>query len=974
MLRALRCSLPWLLSFLALPAASPAQTIQLKNASTTAELGPRGLLSLTDTESGSRIDLTSDEWSITLDERTLTSYDTKPLVRKTSDNDVTYTYDFPSCPIAVTYALKPGWRFVSKQLRVECAGSRFKVGKVAPWEIKIASPVRSDFVPSVYVPHLGLTLEQSRAKLSGKDYGEFLRFDDSQGAFLTVQNPFLEVQREAQSVNISYVPEMEWQSSWGAFTSDIASLGTYRLTGIRNAREMVQEWHLGPPVRAADGMDKAEVDAFTDCVRAFLIDPAPDPISVLVGWTLNDYQIDVGTAEGRDEYKRIIDTASELGIQTLLYAPGNSKTAERTQSADTWGWEYVLWLGMGQQIRKNQWDPAKDPLPASVSEMLDHAKQKHIGLLAYVYPSIPYEKDSSWIVQGGPGSHGDSPTEPKTRYATLASRALQDYLIEQLTAFKKRTGIAGYSFDYAFLNLPGSSLPGSSSSYAQWFGWRRVIETLKREFPSIVIDGRQSYQMYGPWSWLAGSYPHPTGTDEQPESFKPYPDLHFDRVSADRARFVNYWYRNYQFAPEEIIPGYATHQTERSRNLPAADGKRPEPEMMYTRYRARDWDYLGYRYSFLSSIATGGWNNVVDMIPARDPEEASHFSAADKTWIRKWLAWTAENKEYLRHTLTILDQPALGHVDGTSAIIGDHGYVFLFNPNYKRLTADFVLNENIGLTKGEKYLLREIYPSAGRFLGKERSGIWSRGDTVRTLLDGTSATVFEIVPAAGLDRPIVFNAAPSGETTPTATLHGAALSLANIAGEPGTTESIGVLFPSDIQISGVDVNGKAQHFTQTGRYIEAQVGFEGECFAQAQEVTVSRSADGEFSGSFEVPQRILDQLAARRRAWPIPWTQEDYESTWLAPERLLLFVQAADGKDSATITATLDGKPLNFQPAYSSGRVESPSFVGFYADLSRIAPDVRHTIKMRIDGMNPGLLQGVFFDNVEPQLTESIKP
>jgi hypothetical protein len=139
--------------------------------------------------------------------------------------------------------------------------------------------------------------------------------------------------------------------------------------------------------------------------------------------------------------------------------------------------------------------------------------------------------------------------------------------------------------------------------------------------------------MYRPWSWLAGSYPHPTGTDEEPESFKPYPDLHFDRVSADRARFVNYWYRNYQFAPEEVIPGYATHQTERSRNLPAIDRHRPAAEMIYTRYRPRDWDYLGYRYSFFSAIATGGWNIVVDMIPARDPEEARHFSAADEAWI-----------------------------------------------------------------------------------------------------------------------------------------------------------------------------------------------------------------------------------------------------------------------------------------------------------------------------------------------------
>ena len=54
------------------------------------------------------------------------------------------------------------------------------------------------------------------------------------------------------------------------------------------------------------------------------------------------------------------------------------------------------------------------------------------------------------------------------------------------------------------------------------------METLPQGDPSIVIDGRQSYQTYGPWIWLSGSYPHPMGGDEQPESFKPFPDLHFD--------------------------------------------------------------------------------------------------------------------------------------------------------------------------------------------------------------------------------------------------------------------------------------------------------------------------------------------------------------------------------------------------------------------------------------------------------------
>ncbi len=961
------------LSFLLLSVfslVSPAQVMELRNANAKAELGPRGLISLADIASGSSIDLATDEWSVTLNGRTLRSEDAKPSLRKTAENEAVYDYDLSPYRIQVTYSIRPGWAFISKQLRVVSAPApTFAVDKVALWELKSKTPVQSDFVPSVYVPQFGSSLEQSRKALPGKDYGAFLRFDGGAGAFLTVQNPFLAVHREGDSISISYDPEMEWQTSWGEFASDIACIGAYRLTGTRNPREMITEWHPALSGPSSDGMDKAEVEAFTSCVRAFLIHPSPDPISVLVGWTLNDYQIDAGTAEGRAEYKRIIDTASQLGIQTLLYAPGNSQTADRTRSVDTWSWEYVLWLGMGQQIRKDQWQPATDPIPPSVSEMLDYAKQKQVGLLAYVYPSIPYEKDPSWLVQGGPGPHGESFTDPKAKYATLASRRLQDYLIDKLIAFKNRTGVAGYSFDYDFLNVPGSS------SYAQWYGWRRVIETVRKQFPSIVIDGRQSYQVYGPWSWLAGSYPHPTGTDEQPESFKPYPDLHFDRVSADRTRFVNYWYRNYQFAPEEVIPGYATHQTERSRNLPAVDGQRPQPEMMYTRYRPRDWDYLGYKYSFLSSIATAGWNNVVDMIPARDPEELKNFSAADKAWIRDWLKWTVENKEYLRHTRTILQQPAMGHVDGTAAIVADRGFLFLFNPNYKQLPADLVLDESIGLTAGRSYLLKEIYPLAGRVLGKAQSGVWTRGDRVHLALDGTSATVFEVISAADVKDPIIFNAAAvSPQAPPRAELKGTSLSITHVAGQPGNTQTIGVLLPAATQISAVTVNGKPQTFTQTGTYVEAHVQFDGDCFGQAQEVLLSPRPDGDLEGSFAVPQRVLDQLLARKRAWPIPWTQEDYESTWLVPERLLLFLQAADANDSVALTATLDGKPVAFQPAYSSSRIDAPSFVGFYTDLSKIASGIRHSIQLHISGMNPAQLQGMFFDNVEPQLTESIKP
>ncbi|MFZ0744752.1 MAG: hypothetical protein WAM85_10095 [Terracidiphilus sp.] len=949
--------------FAIVPVSSTARTLELKSAGVIATFGSHGLVSIKDAESGAGVDLAQDCWSMTIDGDVLRSDDLLPAVSKTSTGEVAYDFAVSGYRIRVTYRLGESWGYVSKQIKVlRSPNESFTIHRVVPWDVTVRDEVTSDFVPSTYVPQLGRTIEQSRNHLPRKDFGEFLRFNGGGGTLLAVQNPFLEVQRNGQSVTVGYVPEMEWQQAWGSFKSDIACIGTYRLSGRRMPREMVLEWHLPPAKTPDDGMDMAEISAFTACVRAFLIDPAPSPISVEVGWTLNDYQIDVGTEEGKAEYERIIDTASELGIQTLLYAPGNSKLANRSQSTDSWGWEYVLWLNMGQKIRRGEWDPVKDPIPASVSEMVSYAKKKHIGLLAYVYPSVPYAANPQWLVK-----RLAKEADPFT-YATLASRELQDYLIRNLIAFQKRTGIAGYSFDYTFLDLPGSS------SYAQWHGWRRVIEALRRAVPSIVIDGRQTYQMFGPWSWLAGNYPHPTGNDEQPESFRPYPDLHFDRVSADRARFVNYWYRNYQFAPEEIIPGYATHQTERSRDVIAANGRK-EVEMMYTRYRPRDWDYLGYRYSFISSIATGGWNNVVDMIPARDPEEASHFSAEDKAWIRGWLDWTVKNKEYLRHTRTILEQPAIGHVDGTAAVLGDRGFLFLFNPNYKRLPAQFLLDETIGLTTGDKFLLQEVYPENGRLLGKPGTGVWSRGDVVQLTLDGTSATVLELTPAKEVHSPILLNAASlQSAVPPTSELNGKTLSIQHAAGEPGTLQKIGALLPPASRVSSVTVNGSSVKFTQSGNYVETQVHFKGPRFEQAQEIIMASGAEGLLTGAFVVPQRVLDQLAARKQAWPIPWTQADLESTWLAPARLLLFVQLADGNDSMKITATLDGESLRFQPAYSSSRVDPACFVGFYADVSKIAPDVRHTIELQMPRMVPGQLQGVFFDNVTPQLTESLTP
>ena len=968
MLRFLRKATPrfyglpvFLLAFVSCAHCVGSQTLELSNARITAVFGPAGLTSITNRKVDRTIHFQNDTFSITIDGLDIHSAKLTPTIASDSAKSLTYTYSCQGYVLSVVYRIEPSWDFVSKQLQVIAAPKdAFFVRSVQPLHESLQEPISSEFMPGAYLPQFGANSDFAKG-IPARKFGDFLRFSQKYGLMLLTQNPFLEISREDQTVSVSYAADMNWETKWGPFSSDVSCLGLYRLSGERIPAQMMLEWKSPSEKPTDDGADQGEISAFSNCVREFLVSPSPKPISVEVGWTLNDYQIDVSKPEGRQEYKRVIDVTSELGIQDLLYAPANYKLAQIEKDADDWNWEHVLWLGLGQQIREGRWDVDHSPLPLSIKEMLDYAKTKHVGVLAYVYPSLPFGQNSTWLVT-------DSSKGEKNVYANLASREFQDFLIAKLLAFKRRTGISGYSFDYTFLNLPGAS------HYSQWWGWRRVMESLRRADPAIVIDGRQTYQAYGPWSWLAGSYPHPTGNDEQAESFQPFPDLHFDRVSADRERFVNYWYRNYQFAPEELIPGYATHQTERAMNVSEANGTDHREEtvkMMYTAFRRRDWDYLGYRYSFISSIATGGWNNVVNMIPARDREEFLHFSLSDKAWIRRWLRWTTTHAEYLRHTKAILGQPALGKADGTSAVIGDRGYIFLFNPNYKVVGADVRLDTTIGLSTGSKFLLQEISPCDGTLIAKESSGIWRYGDTVHLNLPGTSATIFKLVPVGNLPAtPVVFESANSSAK---ASLRGSILSLAHIAGQPGSDKNIGVLLPRASKLSAVSVNGQLTAFLQTGDYVSIPLRFAGQPFVQSQQVHLVAQSDGRtLAGSFLIPERVKSQLSARRVRWPIRWSPEDYENTWLVPERLLLFVQIAEPSDGEQVQMKIDGQPVNLKKAYSSVRAHSASFVGFYTDISSTNPDVVHSLEVNLSELAEGSFQGVFFDNVEPEYTEVI--
>jgi hypothetical protein len=322
--------------------------------------------------------------------------------------------------------------------------------------------------------------------------------------------------------------------------------------------------------------------------------------------------------------------------------------------------------------------------------------------------------------------------------------------------------------------------------------------------------------------------------------------------------------------------------------------------------------------------------------------------------LREWLDWTDAHRATLRHLRPIIGPPALGRVDGTAAIQADRGFVFLFNPNYRALEAQFTLDASIGLTSGDRFLLRELYPRRGRLLGQPESGPWRRGDKVSLPIKGPQAMVLEVVPAATVQLPALLG------TTGQAALDGESLTLTGVEGDMGTTVALTVLLPSGKKVTSLRVNGRPwTSFSQRDESLTLAVPFAGARFDHCQQVgTYDREFAGTaFRSEFTIPQRVFAQLAARRQAWPIPYTDDDLLATWRGPHRLLLYVHIADPDDKWTVGLTLNGQPVELKKAYGDvyplGRERT--FTGFYADVSSLKPDMRHTVEVTLPaGLQPG--------------------
>jgi hypothetical protein len=923
---------------LCLGSAAAAQAAEaLQNAVIRADFDDQGLIAIHNLAAQKTLGFAHDGTALFLGDEVLDTEFQKPALEASTATRRTYRLQSGRWTARIIYELEPQWHFLAKRVEVTADGERdFRVRRLELLRGQLATAPEDE-------------LRQRETT--------FLRYP-GHGVFVTLQNPLGQWKRQGERVSLAYPPDMVWQPRTSAFVSDRVCIGVYTPSGVTFPAHATPEWRLVPAGTPAPGpqIDVAEVDAAVDCARAFLSYHPTVPERVMVGWCVNDYQIDISKPEGRTEYKRIIDQVAAIGGKRLLFAPANSAESSLEQNRDAWGWENLLWFTMGQKVRKGEWDPVKDKLPESVQEMVDYAKARDIRFLAYVYPSLPFMQQkewTSWVPNGNPGGYLGADT---------GQRSFQDWLIGKLVHFQKNTGAGGFSFDHWWIAYEETP----SSKYAQWAGCRRILQELRRQIPDVVMDGRQQYHGFGVWTWLAGSYPHPLVSDEQPESFPAFPDLHWSRVSADRQRRSSWYYRQECFAPVEILPGYMTHQT--ARNDAQGVCRRD-------RFRPADWDLLGWKYSVISAIASAPYHLIVNYIPARDEREFKAFSPADQKWFRDWFDWTECNIDVLRNSKPIIGAPQVGRADGWAAFRGEKGFVFLFNPNYRALPAEFALDETIGLKGGKRFVLKQLYPDAqaGRLVAPPGKVFWNRGDNVRMPVAGAEAVVLEVAPAPdSLEQPWLAGAVGQ------AALNGQRLDLSGVRGETGTEQELVVALPADASVKALYVNGVKTAFRQDGSQVTAKVRFAGVPFAARQQLGAVGPgfAEATFKAEAAIPARVFKQLEGRKRSWPVDYSAEERAAVWLNSDRLLLYINVAELSDEKMSDPVLrvDGEVVPVTRAYTAIVKSNPrnTFTGWYADVSSLKADAKHTFEVELPKLGPGQFQGLFFDTVEAEYTNEV--
>ena len=286
-----------------------------------------------------------------------------------------------------------------------------------------------------------------------------------------------------------------------------------------------------------------------------------------------------------------------------------------------------------------------------------------------------------------------------------ANAEYEDWFYRLLCSTIDTCDCKNWAWDYAWMRYPclcnaanHGHEPGNCE-FQQFRNVTGVIQKLRQRYPGIALGMFWGVKEGGPWALKGINY-----TENAYENASPSPP---DMSAGDDLRFQHWYNHNYRFLPTSM-------------NLAQIYFKQSN----------------GHVYSILSALNASTGATLNDWIPFKTDEEATRIFGP----LRRWKAWATKNRAYLKDRIDLFGQPCRRDgIDGTAHIIGDKGFLFVFNPWPDKHWGSVTLDETIGLTAGARFALSEISGEAPR-----QMGCYNLGDDFIFSIEPKTAMLIEL--------------------------------------------------------------------------------------------------------------------------------------------------------------------------------------------------------------------------------------
>jgi len=297
-----------------------------------------------------------------------------------------------------------------------------------------------------------------------------------------------------------------------------------------------------------------------------------------------------------------------------------------------------------------------------------------------------------------------------------ANDEYEDWFYRLICSAIDTYSLKSWSWDHCWVRRPMicySKTHGHEPGNCEFQQYRNVtgvIRNLRHKYPTLFLEIYWGLKEAGPWS-LRGI----NSLENAYENDSPAPP---GMTAADDMRFQHWYNHNYRFIPTYM--NLAQMNISKEKN--------------------------GHLYSLLSCLSASSHASLTDWIPFETDAQADEIFGL----MRRWKKWASGHLAYLNDRVDLFGQPCRKDgIDGTAHIIGDRGYVFVFNPSNETHWGSIPLGELIGLSKGSRYSFDDITGDKPR-----RTGVYASGDSFVFPISAKSALLIEVLPTReNLSRP-----------------------------------------------------------------------------------------------------------------------------------------------------------------------------------------------------------------------------